>query len=113
MWQPMSSPKLSPIDYCVLWLLSHLYISHLHSYFVSCSVYIIIMYLDPSTSINCKYKYNIRIDPLTYPLLFFVLPFRGKGLFILSYFNVSSCVRSYFNVLHILGKKTKLVCTLY
>ena len=69
------APPNSPIGYCVLWLLSHLSISHLHSYLVACTVHIIIiMYLDPSVSINSKYKTlnNIRLDPSTNNFLIFL-----------------------------------------
>ena len=65
-WQPLSSTQLSHWLLYIVALVT-LYINHLHSYFVSCTVHIIIMYLDPSVSINCKYKTlnNIQLDSLT------------------------------------------------
>ena len=68
-WATPNQPLgLHPIiSYCLLCsaAIVILYIRHLHSRIVSC---IINMYLDPSVSINCKYKImnNIRLDPLTY-----------------------------------------------
>ena len=67
-WATPNQPLgLHPIiSYCLLCsaAIVILYIRHLHSRIVSC---IINMYLDPSVSINCKYKImnNIRLDHLT------------------------------------------------
>ena len=67
-WATPNQPLgLHPIISCCLLCSAAiviLYISHLHSRIVTC---IINMYLDPSVSINCKYKNmnNIRLDLLT------------------------------------------------
>ena len=58
------STQLSPIGYCQVWhIVALVNINHLHSWFVTCTVHIIIiMYLDPCVSINCKYKLDQIFD---------------------------------------------------
>ena len=56
-----------------------LYISQAHSWLGTCTDHIIIiMYLDPCVSINCKYKIinKIRLDPLTWCFM----PIDRKGI---------------------------------